>query len=116
MILSEPRLLILIYYFSDSKEKMSDAFLVFPPPPGGQVAGQDGCQLHDAPRAVESARVSPVLVVQGWQGAGSVTDPVDLAGSQELEVQEETGKDPQDSQASPALWWTECQWLTFLEL
>ena len=65
MIIREPRLLILIDYFSDSKEKMSDAFLVFPPPPGGQVAGQDGCQLHDAPRAVESARVSPVLVVQG---------------------------------------------------
>ena len=44
---------------------MSDAFLVFPPPPGGQVAGQDGCQLHDALRAVGSARVGPVLVVQG---------------------------------------------------
>ena len=65
MILSETRLLILIYYFPDSKEKMSDAFLVFPPPPGGQIAGQDGCQLHDAPRAVGSARVGPVLVVQG---------------------------------------------------
>ena len=83
IILSEPRFLILIYYFSDSKEKMSDkkisgAFLVFPPPPGGQVAGQDGCQLHDAPRAVGSARVSPVLVVQGWQGAGSVTDDLAL--------------------------------------
>ena len=65
IILGEPRFLVLIYYFSDSKEKMSGAFLVFPPPPGGQVAGQDGCQLHDAPRAVGSARVSPVLVVQG---------------------------------------------------
>ena len=42
MILSEPRLLILIYYFSDSKEKLSDAVLVFPLPPGGQVIGQVG--------------------------------------------------------------------------
>ena len=65
IILGEPRFLVLIYYFSDSKEKMSDAFLVFPPIPGGQVAEQDNCQLHDALRAVGSARVGPVLVVQG---------------------------------------------------
>ena len=65
VILSEPRLLVLIYCFSDSKEKMSDAFLVLPPPPGGQVAGQDCCKLDDAPRDVRSARVSPVLVLQG---------------------------------------------------
>ena len=72
--------------FSDSKEKMSDTFLVFPLPPGGQVAGQDGFQLHDALRAVGSARVSPVLVVQGWQGAGSVTGPVGMASSRVLEA------------------------------
>ena len=86
MMILKPRLSILIYYFSDSKEKMSDAFLVFPPPPGGQVAGQDGCQLHVAPQAVGSARVSPVLVVQGWQGAGSVTGPVGMASSRVLEA------------------------------
>ena len=86
MILSELRLLILIDYFSDSKEKMSDTFLEFPPPTRNQVAGQDRCQLHDAPRAVESARVSPVLVVQGWQGAGSVTGPVGMASSRVLEA------------------------------
>ena len=62
---NKPRLLIKVYYFSDCKEKMNDTFLVFPPPRGGQVAGQDGCQLQDEPQTVESARVSPVLVVQG---------------------------------------------------
>ena len=45
---------------------MNDAVLVFPPACGGQVAGQDGCQLpDDEPQTVGSARVSPVLVVQG---------------------------------------------------
>ena len=86
MIHSEPRCLILIHYFSDSKEEMSDAFLVFPLPPGGQVAGQDGCRFQDEPQTVGSARVSPVLVVQGWQGAGSVTGPVGMASSRVLEA------------------------------
>ena len=65
---------------------MNDAFLVFPPACGGQVAGQDGCQLPDEPQTVGSARVSPVLVVQGWQGAGSVTGPVGMASSRVLEA------------------------------
>ena len=65
---------------------MNDAFLVFPPACGGQVAGQEGCQLKDEPQTVGSARVSPVLVVQGWQGAGSVTGPVGMASSRVLEA------------------------------
>ena len=65
---------------------MNDVFLVFPPACGGQVAGQDGCQLQDKPQTLGSARVSPVLVVQGWQGAGSVTGPVGMASSRVLEA------------------------------
>ena len=79
---------------------MNDAVLVFPPACGGQVAGQDGCQLPDEPQTVGSARVSPVLVVQGWQGAGSVTGPVGMASSRVLEAWGGMRKNPQDSQVS----------------
>ena len=97
---------------------MNDTFLVFPQPWGDQVAGQDGCQLQDEPQTVGSARVSPspVLVVQGWQGAGSVIGPVGMASSRVLEAQGGMRKEPQDSQASTSSVMVRVNELTFLVL